>query len=113
MSRQIPFPAIFAVCLVVGAIIAPHLRTNLSAQSEPAIVPKSVEVFFSPNGGCTEAIVRELNRAKQPVRVQAYSFTSVPIAKALVNAPRRGVNVQVILDETQRSERYSSADFVA
>lgn len=114
MSRQIPFPALVAVCLLVGAIIiAPHFRTNLSAQSDAAIVPKSVEVFFSPNGGCTEAVVRELNRAKETVQVQAYSFTSLPIAKALVSAHRRGVKVQVILDVTQRGERYSSADFVA
>ncbi len=47
------------------------------------------------------------------VLVQAYSFTSAPIAEALVNAFWRGVKVQVILDKSQRSERYSSADFVA
>ena len=45
--------------------------------------------------------------------VQAYSFTSKPIAEALVNAKRRGVEVRVILDRSQKSEKYSSADFVA
>src|SRR5204863_3198495 len=35
------------------------------------------------------------------------------IAKALVEAARRGVKVEVILDKSQRSERYSSADFLA
>jgi phosphatidylserine/phosphatidylglycerophosphate/cardiolipin synthase-like enzyme len=45
--------------------------------------------------------------------VQAYSFTSAPIAKALVDAHKRGVKVQVILDKSQRTEKYSSADFVA
>jgi phosphatidylserine/phosphatidylglycerophosphate/cardiolipin synthase-like enzyme len=45
--------------------------------------------------------------------VQAYSFTSAPIANALVDAHKRGVNVQVILDKSQRTEKYSSADFVA
>jgi len=113
MSRQIPVAAIVAVCLFAGAIIVPHFRTNLTAQPETAIVPKSVEVFFSPGGGCTEAVVRELDRAKETVEVQAYSFTSLPIARAMVNAHRRGVKVQVILDESQRRERYSSADFVA
>jgi phosphatidylserine/phosphatidylglycerophosphate/cardiolipin synthase-like enzyme len=44
--------------------------------------------------------------------VQAYSFTSAPIAKALVDAHKRGVKVEMILDKSQRSEKYSSADFV-
>ncbi len=70
-------------------------------------------VFFSPKGGCTEAVVRELATAKESVLVQAYSFTSAPIAKALVEAHRRGVDVKVILDRSQRSEKYSSADFLA
>ena len=57
--------------------------------------------------------MRELDGAKHSLRVQAYSFTSAPIAKALVDAKRRGVDTEVILDKSQRSEKYSSADFVA
>jgi phosphatidylserine/phosphatidylglycerophosphate/cardiolipin synthase-like enzyme len=45
--------------------------------------------------------------------VQAYSFTSVPIANALVEAHNRGVAVYIVLDKSQKSEQYSSADFVA
>jgi phosphatidylserine/phosphatidylglycerophosphate/cardiolipin synthase-like enzyme len=44
------------------------------------------QVYFSPNGGCTEAIVKEITNAKSEILVQAYSFTSTPIAKALVDA---------------------------
>ena len=50
-----------------------------------------VSVFFSPSGGCTEAIVEELGKARETVLVQAYSFTSATIANALVEAHRRGV----------------------
>jgi phosphatidylserine/phosphatidylglycerophosphate/cardiolipin synthase-like enzyme len=71
-----------------------------------------IQVFFSPKGGCTEAVVKELSAAKETVLVQAYSFTSAPIAKALVDAHKRGVKVEVILDKSQRTEKYSSADFV-
>lgn len=70
------------------------------------------EVRFSPKGGCTEAVVEALGRARTSVLVQAYSFTSAPIAKALVEAHRRGVKVEVILDRSQRTEKYSSADFI-
>jgi phosphatidylserine/phosphatidylglycerophosphate/cardiolipin synthase-like enzyme len=71
-----------------------------------------IQVFFSPNGRCTEAVVANLNLAKTNVFVQAYSFTSAPIAKALIDATKRGVKVQVILDKSQRTEKYSEADFL-
>ena len=71
-----------------------------------------IQVYFSPDGGCTEAIVRELGKAKSTVLVQAYSFTSAPIAKALVDAEKRGVKIQVILDKRERREKYTEADFL-
>jgi len=69
----------------------------------------TLEVYFSPRGQCTDAIIRELNKAKNSVLVQAYSFTSVPIAEALVNAHKRGVKVEVILDKSHKAEKKSSA----
>jgi phosphatidylserine/phosphatidylglycerophosphate/cardiolipin synthase-like enzyme len=71
-----------------------------------------IQVYFSPDGGCTAAVVENLSHAKSNLWVQAYSFTSAPISKALVDAKKRGVNVQVILDKSQRTEKYSSADFL-
>lgn len=75
--------------------------------------PSSVEVFFSPDGGCTAAITAELGKAKHDVYVQAYSFTSAPIAKALVQAHQRGVHIEVLFDKSQRTEKYTSATFVS
>jgi phosphatidylserine/phosphatidylglycerophosphate/cardiolipin synthase-like enzyme len=60
------------------------------------------QVYFSPKGGCTEAIVKNLDQAERYVLVQAYSFTSNPIAEALVNAHKRGVKVKVLLDKSQK-----------
>ena len=82
---------------------APRATTTLSA----------VTVCFTPGGNCTDAIVQALGDAKRTILVQAYSFTSAPIAKALLDAHKRGVQVQVILDKSQRTEKYSSADFLA
>jgi phosphatidylserine/phosphatidylglycerophosphate/cardiolipin synthase-like enzyme len=70
------------------------------------------QVYFSPSGGCTEAIVNEIGKARSDILVQAYSFTSAPIAKALVYAFRQGIKVEVILDKSQRTERYTSATFL-
>ena len=65
----------------------------LAEEPKPQLQAQSIAVYFSPNGGCTDAIVASLRAAKQSVLVQAYSFTSAPIAEALVNAHRRGVKV--------------------
>lgn len=83
------------------------------ARSAGPLVADSWQLYFSPNGGCTDAIIAELGRAEKSIHVQAYSFTSTPIAKALVEAKRRGVAVEVVLDKSQRNERYTSADFIA
>ena len=95
--------------LVLLSIVAGCLA---GCQQQPSY-PTAVEVYFSPSGGCTEAVVREIDAANATVIIQAYSFTSAPIAKALVAAHKRGVDVRVILDKSQRTEKYSSADFVA
>jgi phosphatidylserine/phosphatidylglycerophosphate/cardiolipin synthase-like enzyme len=39
-------------------------------------------------------------------------ITSAPIAKALLDAHKRGVKVEVILDKSQRTQKYSSATFL-
>jgi len=77
----------------------------------PQETPPTIEVYFSPHGGCTDSIIRELNKAQSTVLIQAYSFTSAPIAKALLNAHKRGVKIEVILDKSQKTDKYSSATF--
>jgi phosphatidylserine/phosphatidylglycerophosphate/cardiolipin synthase-like enzyme len=71
-----------------------------------------IEVHFSPEGGCTETVVREIEAAQSSILIQAFSFTSVPIAKAVVEAYKRGVHVEVILDRSQKTEKYSMADYL-
>jgi len=69
------------------------------------------QVYFSPNGGCTDAIVKEIGKAKSEIFVQAYSFTSKEIAKALIDAHKRGIHVEIILDKSNKSQKYSATDF--
>src|SRR5512134_2882610 len=71
-----------------------------------------IEVYFSPDGGCAAALTNAIGRARTNIFVQAYSFTSAPVAESLVRAHRRGVRVQVILDKSQRTGSYSSATFL-
>ncbi len=44
----------------------------------PAASEDGIAVYFSPRGGCTEAIIDEIKNAEESVLVQAYSFTSAP-----------------------------------
>jgi len=72
----------------------------------------TIRVYFSPHGGCTDAIVRELSQAKSEILLQAYSFTSKPIAQALLQAHKRGVKISAVLDKSNRSRKYSGATFL-
>jgi phosphatidylserine/phosphatidylglycerophosphate/cardiolipin synthase-like enzyme len=71
------------------------------------ITPLTVAVYHSPKGGCTEAVIREIQRARREVLVQAYSFTSKPIAEALIAAKSRGVTVEILLDRSNEQETYT------
>ncbi|MEN6350371.1 MAG: phospholipase D family protein [Syntrophomonas sp.] len=86
--------------------------SQLSYAADLTLNNTTAQIYFSPKGGCTEAIVREISNAKSEIYVQAYSFTSVPIAKALLDAHKRGVKVEAILDKSQKKEKYTSATFL-
>lgn len=73
----------------------------------------TVEVAFSPNGGGANLIIKAIGETKKTIKVQAYSFTNADIAKALLEASKRGVNVRVVLDKSQETEKYTSATFLA
>jgi phosphatidylserine/phosphatidylglycerophosphate/cardiolipin synthase-like enzyme len=72
----------------------------------------SIRVYFSPNGGCTDAILNQINQAKKEILIQAYSFTSKPIAQALIRAQKRGIRITAVLDKSNRSHKYSAATFL-
>lgn len=108
---------LFTLTLIAAASIA----VSVSSFAAPLPSTGTTEVFFSPNGGCTDAIVKEISGAKQEILVQAYSFTSVPIAKALLAASKRGVRIEAVLDATNRPKpkkgkkpktSYSAATFL-
>jgi phosphatidylserine/phosphatidylglycerophosphate/cardiolipin synthase-like enzyme len=101
-------PATAFVLIAVVLLLAepPAAALNVDISHAP------VEVFFSPNSGSTEAIAREIDGARSEILVQAYSFTSAPIAKALLKAHKRGIRVGVILDKSQKTQKYSSATYL-
>ncbi|MEY2343100.1 phospholipase D family protein [Acidithiobacillus sp. IBUN Pt1247-S3] len=110
------------------AVLAPaDLRSGLhlvqeQGQEATAVLPASpstipaqgtIEVAFSPPPGTTDTIIQAMSQAQHRLWIQAYSFTSAPIAKAALAAQKRGVELRVLLDKSQRSQKYSAADFFA
>jgi len=73
------------------------------AAADPAPSAPVWTVHFSPHGGCADAIVELIGSAKESVHVAAYSFTSKPIADALIAAARAGRHVQLVLDRSDRT----------
>ncbi|MGH7222130.1 MAG: phospholipase D family protein, partial [Gemmataceae bacterium] len=59
----------------------------------------------------TEAIVREIQHARHEILVLAYSFTSQPIAQALVDAKLRGVHVDIVLDHSNETDAHTDLPF--
>jgi phosphatidylserine/phosphatidylglycerophosphate/cardiolipin synthase-like enzyme len=75
--------------------------------------PMSVQACFTPARSCAEYILRAIAQAKKEVLVAVYAFTSEEIAQALVQAHRRGVSVQVVLDrDFDRSNGSSKGSFL-
>lgn len=58
----------------------------------------TVEVLFSPWNDAEARIVETITAARREIFVQAFIFTSRPIAEALIEARRRGVEVAVLAD---------------
>ena len=104
MKKRILLSVLFSLILIGSPLFIHSQDRALSSQV--------ISVHFSPYGGCTEAIVHELNNAKSSILMQAYSFTSAPIAKALLAAYKKGIKVEVILDKSQLTEKYSSVTFL-
>lgn len=95
--------SVFFVLAIVTA--APVLAT-----AEP-----TVSVGFSPSAGqsALQIVLSAIDGAKRSVDVAAYSFTSKPVAAALVAAKNRGVSVRVVADDKANNDRYTAVTFLA
>lgn len=96
--------------LIISAILfltlaVPSLATDLTLTNTPA------QVYFSPHDGCTDAIVMEIGMSKSEILVQAYSFTSKEIAKALVDAHKGGVRTEISLDRSNKNKKIFTRRF--
>lgn len=92
-----------------GAVITACVLVLVVALSPVAQDRRTVaDVLFSPTGSARlleRRISQELATARRRVVVAVYQFTSKPLAEALAQAKRRGVEVQVLVDGSQASNK--------
>ena len=112
-TRIIPSYRMLIPALMMALLAVPPCHAWQAPAPYSLAAQGTQEVAFSPNAGATDLVVKVIDAARQSIRLAAYSFTSKPIAEALVAAHKRGVDVQVVVDKSQRTERYTSATFLA
>ena len=72
-----------------------------------------VQTCFSPAGQCSHHILREILRARREILVAVFAFTNDDIARALVEAKKRGIEVRVVLDrEFDRENDFSQGSYL-
>jgi len=71
------------------------------------------QVYFSPDGGALQAVIKEIDNAAMEILVETHSLANPKIANALAGAKKRAVSVEVILDKGERSGRSASASLLA
>lgn len=87
--------------------------TTPSAQTKQFAASATYSLCFVPDGASCEAmLIDAIRNTRQSLLIQAYSFTSPSIAEAVIQAHKRGVDVRVIVDQSQVGEKYTSATFL-
>jgi phosphatidylserine/phosphatidylglycerophosphate/cardiolipin synthase-like enzyme len=102
---------IFSLILLLGCDPGGGQRGR-NGTATPAASEDGISIYFSPGTDCGQLIIDKVRMAQKHVYVQAYSFTSDRIAKALVEVHKRGVDVKVILDD-DKADKKSELDFLS
>lgn len=91
--------------LLAACLLAAPAQAGPVAATVPAVAANArVEVAFTPGTDVAGKIVAAISRARRQVLVQAFSFTHDDIARALLDARSRGVEVGLIADRGQTEQ---------
>ena len=86
------------------------LAAFLLVQAAPALAEP--EVFFSPNGGVRNRLLRAINHTKATIDLAIFDFTSGELAGALLAAKERGVVIRIVADARQAQGKQSEIPFL-
>jgi len=95
MNRAVPI----LIALIAATMLA-DARAGADAPPE-YVAAGTVQVAFPPWDDAEALVVAAIADARRQIFVQAFSLTSKAIARALIAAKRRGVDVRVTADRDQ------------
>ena len=104
------FRKILTVATLAAVAVSAAAREPAGAQIDAPASAQATDVAFSPDGGAEALVLKTIGSARTSIRLAAYSFTSPPVVRALLDAKRRGVDVAVVVDyKNNLSESRSNA----
>jgi phosphatidylserine/phosphatidylglycerophosphate/cardiolipin synthase-like enzyme len=107
-KRYLNFLLPFSLGCMTGALIQLSLnqRSCITLAENTARVLFTYPKQFRELGfvECERQIVELIDTAQSSIYAQSYNWTSVPIAKSLIRAKERGVQVFVLLDKSNDSQ---------
>lgn len=101
MSKVYQYFLFLAFGIATGVSISGPLLTSKGESGGMC----ETRVAFSPKGGATELVLSAINSAQSEIRMATYSFTEPTIAKALLMAKKRNVDVAIVVDEEHNGRR--------
>lgn len=97
--------SLLITCIALGALFS----------NKHIVVPvngSNINVCFTPPKGCRNQIIKIIDEAKEEIYMQAYSFTSIEIAEALIKAVNRGITVKLLIDKTSLTAKSSKINLL-
>ena len=70
-----------------------------------------IRIFFSPEGGIAEEIIKQIDSAQEYIDIAIYSLTYESIAEAIIRAEKRGVKIRILMDKGQSQGKSSKYKF--
>jgi phosphatidylserine/phosphatidylglycerophosphate/cardiolipin synthase-like enzyme len=97
MKRIYLLLTLLAACATAAAFDFPQ-----NSRTSPALAASgTIQLAFSPEDDTGALVIEAIRGARKQVLVQTFSFTHRKIAQALIEAKRRGIDVQLIADGEQ------------
>jgi phosphatidylserine/phosphatidylglycerophosphate/cardiolipin synthase-like enzyme len=102
---------VVAILLVAFVLYVMHHVAGAEPAAEHKAGPNvTIQACFTgptQPGNCQEFIIDLINSARGTIHMQAYEFTDGAIAEALIARHRDLKDIVVIVDKSQRTQRYS------
>ena len=69
-----------------------------------------IDLCFTPPQDCVRLITDVIDQARNTIYMQAYGLTHPEIINSLIKANKRGVEVRILLDRSNLTQKYSKID---